>query len=538
MDALSLLAGQRASAEDVRAGEVMAVVEGVLEISKTSPIWPILKDAGVSSPDGTVIVRRTIGADGRSRAYVNESPWTVNGLAQLATGWIDVSSQHGQQRLLDESTHVELLDQFGGHGAAREDYRAAFAAVLAVDQNLERLQRDKEEGAKQRDFLEFQVKELTAAQLKTGEQEELETLHRRLAHAEKLMRAATSVEGWIDGDEGILSRMGQAATTLRDCARLDPTLEPLAEELALLESRIRDVSAQVSKYGRRLGFEPEEIERINERLALLQRLARKYGSIEIAIAERERAVQRLGAVENFELAESNLLRDRKENIEALIQAASKLTAVRKKTARQFSEQVTRELRQLGMPSAELAARIIEPNTGGSVVKEGDKFFSSEGTESIRFELAPNRGEGFRPLSKIVSGGELSRVLLAIKGIALQEQKTADITFVFDEVDTGIGGETAERVGIQLHRLAQGRQVFCVTHLAQIACYADAHLRVEKKMHTGRTVGNVKFLAKEHREDELARMIGGIEITPKTRDYAGELLRRGTSPNHDRPILTR
>jgi DNA repair protein RecN (Recombination protein N) len=269
----------------------------------------------------------------------------------------------------------------------------------------------------------------------------------------------------------------------------------------------------------------------------LQAIRRKYGSVEAAIAERDRIAELLGALEDFDAQEERLRTASREAEAALVKGAAALSAGRKRAAARFAEEVSEELRHLGMPSAELRVVLVPPEVGDSAVRVGDALYGPFGAEEARILFAPNPGEGFRPLAKIASGGELSRVLLALKSVALARAGSTSVTYLFDEIDTGIGGETAERVGIRLKALARGRQVLCVTHLAQLAGYADTHLRIRKDVRKGRTEASVTALADTEKVEELARMIGGIEVTRKSRDHAEELLRRGQTGRRSKAVLT-
>lgn len=532
VDAVSLLAGRRSSSEDVRAGEEQAVVEGILEFEPGAPVWNALQEAGVPREGKEVVLRRIVNSDGRSRAFVNNVSWTASGLGQLAPHWIDMSGQHGQQLLLDETEHTEVLDRFGGYEELRATCAAHFEGVRKLDQELAQLQADREKAARERDFLSFQVRELTEAKLQVNEDAELSAQHQRAAHAEKLARAAEAMETVMAGDEGAAAALARAMTELKTASRMDESLAPWMQEFEEISARIGDIGEKISAYRKKLDFDPGDVERINERLAKLQSIVRKYGSIEKAVAERDRAAQLLSALEDSSAREADLRKEREDVARKLLRVAGELTTARSAAAKKFGQRVTKELQLLGMPSAKLAVALAPLSADSGFVSVEGKWFGPQGAERARFDFAPNPGEGMRPLASIVSGGELSRVLLAIKGISMGESDLCGITYLFDEVDSGIGGETAERVGIRLKSLAmpgKKRQVLCVTHLAQIACYADVHLRVGKEIRGGRTRATVAALDSGSRKQELARMIGGIEITQRALDHAGELLRKGGQP---------
>ncbi|MFH1018238.1 MAG: DNA repair protein RecN [Pseudomonadota bacterium] len=523
--ALGLLAGDRASADDVRSGEETALVEAVLELPFSSPAWAIIREAGIQPSPPELILRRTIHSDGRSRAYVNDAAWTVSGLGRIAPYWIDISGQRGTQQLLSEDFHRDLLDAYGGLGALLGRYRAAYLKAFKLHRELEEILLQRAEAARNRDFLEFQFRELKEARLRAGELEELEIAHRRAAHGAQLSETVENLEQLLAGEGGADEKMRQAGGHLKSAARLDPSLENWTKTLEELSARFSELTEEVGRYKRSLTVEQGEIDTINARMALLQNLARKYGSLEKAIETRDRIATSLLSHEDFELRERQLRASLEGSYAELVDAGAELTAEREKAGRGFTEEVARELRTLGMPSADLKIEFGPPPAEGSL-EAGQKFFGPFGAENVRILFAPNPGEGFKPLAKIASGGELSRILLGVKSVALARADADGMTYLFDEVDSGIGGETAERVGIRLRALSKGRQALCVTHLAQVACYATTHLRVEKEVRKGRTMASVERLGDKERKDELARMIGGIKVTEKTKDYASELLGRG------------
>ncbi len=525
VDAIGLLAGKRASSDDVRHGTEIATVEGILRFSPKSAVWSELKAQGIPIEGNELILRRTIGADGRSRAFANGWQWTVAGLVNFASRWIDISGQHGQQELLLEEKHVRYLDEYGDHLEIFRTYAEHFARLREIESRKKKFESERAEAARQKEFLDYQLKELKGAELKTGEMEELSTAQQRATNGEKLAKSAATLEELLDGEGGLTTLFGKLVNELRGGTKLDSSLESWMAEAETIQSKLFDLSRQASHYRRSLEFDPAEVDRIEARLAQLQTLSRKYGSIAQAIEERDRIAVLVALNEDSTIRTAELEKEWNEAAKKLQQSADKLTKARKKSTKEFSAEVGRELSYLGMPKAELTIcwKVVEEEGSISI---GDQLYGPNGAEEIALEMAPNPGEGFKPLAKIASGGELSRILLAIKGIALAGEDSSDTVYLFDEVDSGIGGETAERVGIRLQKLSRGRQVLCVTHLAQIACYAVAHLSVEKRVKGGRTEAGVTRLDERGRREELGRMMGGIEITRKTLEHASELLRRG------------
>ncbi len=526
VEAIGLLAGKRASSHDVRKGEDLAVVEGVIEFSSSAMALGWLKDQGISCETNEVILRRSVSADGRSRVWANGWQWNVSGLAEFAKHWVDVSGQHGQQALLDERTHLEIVDSFGDLGELAKKVRSEFRKMQEIERRITKLRTEREEFQKQKDFLLFQHSELKEANLILGEEEDLQNRHHRLAHASKLAEMAQEIVERVEADGGLLDHTGKLFTLLSAMAHTDSSLKDWQNEAEGFSSRLHDLLGVMRGYLEGLEAEPEEIEQINQRLAKLQQLARKYGSIEKALAERDRIGRAISSLEDFSFNEECLIQERDSQAKTLLGEAQTLSGERKKSADRFSKEVTQELKHLGMKNAKILLDFETLETEPGALNVGDAWISENGLERARLRFAPNPGEGFRPLAKIASGGELSRVLLAIKNLSAGEEGGKEITFLFDEVDTGIGGDTAERIGIRLKSLSQGKQVLCVTHLAQIACYASSHLVVKKVLLKGRTTAQVQSLSDVERKEELARMIGGIKVTQKTLEHAQELLLRG------------
>jgi DNA repair protein RecN (Recombination protein N) len=517
VEAVNLMRGGRASADIPRAGADEAVVEAVVEVPDDlrARVAGVLEGAGLPVDD-QVLVRRVIQRaaeggpgqkGGRSRCYVNGALTTAARLAELGALLIDLSGQHQHQGLVDPARHLEILDAFSGSGTCNAAAMAAAWSELRRWSEAEAaLGGDERERAARLDYVRFQLDELDAAALRDGEDRELELERARLAAVDQLQGAARSAEELLYGDDGGRDRVAAAARELDRAARVDPTLAAIAARLRELDALIDDIARELRAYGDRLEGDPERLVAVDDRLALIRRLARKHGGDAVRKAAELRA--ELAALEGRDarLAEAQAARAAAEA--AAIAAAAVLSKQRAKAARVLEKQVNAALGQLGMAAARLSVA-IEPRALGPT-----------GADRIELVLASNKGEDCRPLAKIASGGELSRIMLAMKLVLRRADEVA--TYVFDEVDAGIGGQAAQVVGEQIRAVADHRQVLCVTHLPQIAAYADHHFHVEKTEVGGRTETHVRRLAGAARKDELARMLGG-HATARAKAHAAELL---------------
>lgn len=534
IEAIALLAGQKASSTDVRKGEPQAFVEGVVELHKNSKAWSFLDESGISHKDHEIVLKRIIQADGKSKAYINNQAWTVGGLAQFSEFWLDVTSQHAHQKLMDSAAHIEVVDEYGQLDETRENYALSFAKLKKVVTEISELEAKKQKAKEDQDYWTFQFEELSNLNLKAGEIEELQSLYQRSANSHKLSEHIARMKSMLDGEPGITQLLASLEKELASTVRLDAGLEKSLKETESARAQIDEISSFVERYSRSIEHDPQAIEKMNERLSLLQGTVRKYGSIEKAIEKKESIQAMLSLLDDGNEIESQLLEQKKQFEVEVKKKADELTKLRKKSSTDLCKKISIELQELGMKHAKIEC-IFESTIPeqGYAITIGGKNFTSQGQESVYFNFSPNPGEGFQKLSTIASGGELSRILLAIKSIAIQDNRSNDMTFLFDEVDSGIGGETADRLGIRLSSLSKnGAQVLSVTHLAQIACYAKHHLRVQKVTKQQRTVTEVKQLDQVERKKELARMIGGIEVTDKILAHASELLKKSStlSPN--------
>jgi DNA repair protein RecN (Recombination protein N) len=512
VDALHLILGGRAQADSVRTGAEEAEVQALLRPRDPGACDARLTSLGLPAAGGELVVRRTVHREGRSRAWVNGALATAAQLQAATRGLLDISGQHEHVGLLDASLHLDLLDAHAHLGELRKQFAEAFAALSEAEKSRAWLDSDESQRAQRADWLAFQLDELVKADAAPGEDEKLAQERRVLAAAEKLRAGAEECEELL-GQAGA----ARAAKRIEEMAGIDPSLGNLAKAVRGAAAELDEAVRELSRYGQRAGGDPQRLEEIDERLEVLRRLARKHGgTLAAALAKREEMQKELDSLSHHD----EELSRRSAQVQRLAaqarSLAEKLSERRRAMSGGFGKAVAGELAELGMKS-ELAVRFTPAQEG---IIEG---LGPRGLETAELLLSPNPGEELRPLARIASGGELSRVLLAVKRV-LAESDPVD-AYLFDEVDAGIGGATADAVGRALAAVARQRQVVCITHLPQIAVFAQRHLTVEKAVVKGRTHSKVAQVEGEERVRELARLLSG-KTTEVALTHARELLSAG------------
>lgn len=513
IDAVNLLLGGRASSDLIRTGEEEASVEALFQVEARPEVVQALAAAGIEC-DAELVVKRTVARSGRNRVYLNGSLATTALLAEVSRQLVNIYGQHEAQNLTRPEQHLFLLDSYAGLGGLRSRFAALHAAFRETQAEIERLAAGEREAAQRIDLLAFQVEEIGRAKPVQGEEEELEQERNLLAHGEKLLaRSRSAYELLYDGEVTVLGSLRQVRSAIGDGAAVDPSLAPLMEAVDSAYAQLEDTALSLRDYASRIEANPSRLQAVDDRLDLLRRLKKKYGaSIAEVLAFRESAEQELDQLRNLDRSRDELEQRRADILGEMTLCGSELSGQRAAAAKAFAAAVTRELTELAMPNAHLDV-LLEPL---SEARES-------GLERGEFLFSANPGEAPKPLGRIASGGELSRLMLAIK----QVHPESDVpTLVFDEVDTGIGGATSALVGMKLRNVAARQQVLCITHLPQVAACADHHCRVTKGVVEGRTTTTVVPLDAEERIAEVARMLGGVKVTDTTREHARELLAEG------------
>jgi len=513
VDALGLLRGGRAGADLIRTGRDEARVEAIVELpAGSSARARLVADGRELQLEEGLVIRRVIARGGRGRAHLGGGLATAADLTATVAGLIDIASQHDQQSLTDPESQLAILDAFAENQALREEMTAAHAAKAAAAAALTSFSADARARAEREDLLRFQLGELEAARPAPGEDEALAAERERLKGAERFFAAtARGEEVLYAGDGAVAERLAGVARDLGPLALLDPALAPLGERLAEAQAAIEDVARDLGRYARGIRSDPARLADVEERLFLLQRLCRKHGGTVADLAARQAALARelaeLGSFEEGLAARQAAAAAADARATA---AAAGLSASRRQAAAQLEKKVSTVLRELGFASARLPVAIDARELG------------PHGADRVRLLFAPNPGEEPRPLAKIASGGELSRVMLAVKQALARTDEV--LTYVFDEVDAGVGGGTAEVIGRKLKRLAADRQVIVITHLPQVAAFADAHVRVTKTAARGKTRVEIVRLDDADRPGEIARMLAGAAPSAEASAHAAEMLR--------------
>lgn len=514
IDSLNAVLGERTSRDLIRTGCDKASVTALFSGVDDPEISSLLEEMGVETEeDGSLVISRTISADGKNTCRVNGAPVTVSMIKKLGCLLINIHGQHDSQSLLNSRSHLGFVDAYGGLGGLLEEYRSAYTAWKACKKKLDLAQTDDRERERRLEILEYQMEEIEKAQLTPGETEELKAKREFYRNSEKVAAAVRRAHGLLTGDDesdGALLGVKEAADELSDAAEYFREAEETAGELEELSYRLEDIADTVSSLLDSLDFDPEQAEQVEERYDLLHKLSRKYGGDEEEIlAFYDKCAEEAEQLSSYDDMIERLTAEEKELLSKAGDLAGKLSQKRKAAAERFASAVCSELEYLDMPNVRFIVGTEESALGES------------GKDDVEFLISANVGEEPKPLSKIASGGELSRIMLSIKNVL--SEKDSVRTLVFDEVDTGVSGRAALKLGNKLRQVSAGRQVLCVTHLAQIAAKADHHCKIEKTVSGGKTYTSVIPLDLEGRKNELARILSGDTVTRAQLDLAEELL---------------
>lgn len=517
IDSLQFALGGRAGKDFLRHGEKMASVEALFAV-QSSILQEKLEENGITpEEDGSVLIARTLSETGKSVCRVNGSTVTVSMLKEIAEDLIDIYGQHEHQSLLNPSRHIRLLDRFcgAGFGDAMEEYKASFYALKEIEKQLEALMGDESQREQRMDILSFQKDEIEAAALKAGEEEALLEEKKRLGSMEKLMRlTGESIALLYDGNDRMPSacdQLGDALSKLQEAADYDHTLKPFADALADAYAAVEDTARELKREADKQENDPAALEEMEERLQVIYKLKRKYGgTVEAVLAFYDKVAEELDFLANSNESVAELMAAREKEQKKLTAYAETLTARRKDTADQVAEQIETALRDMEMKDAQFHIQIDE---------KAD--WTADGKDKVEFLISANAGENLKPLAKIASGGEMSRVMLALKTVLVDADDIG--TFIFDEIDTGVSGRTARKVGEKMRFLGGKRQILCITHLPQIAAMADSHFLIEKESRDGETITHVSSLEGEGSVREVARLMGGSDVTETTLAAARELI---------------
>jgi DNA repair protein RecN (Recombination protein N) len=515
LNAVHLLLGDRATEEWIRSSEEEASVDALFDISGNLEIKERIKEKAPhlrgAGEEDSLLIRRVISRSSRGKVLINGNLATLGVLSEMGEGLLSIYGQHEHQSLQRVETHIDILDDFGGLLGLREEFQKQHQEFASLSEEVGRIHAEKERRAKERELMAFQSKEIEAYGIQIGEEESLKEERTILTHAKKLADFAHASEETLYAEEGsTIERIQRILNQGREMAAIDPSLSQPLKALESTLIQLEEITLALRDYSRRVEINPMRLDEIENRLEEIDRLKRKYGSsVEEVLSFK---VKIDGALKSFTSDEERLSQSegRLEPLrQTVIGLGKKLTAERKKVALELKKSVERDLNSLGMRKTIFEIH-IDPLT-----------LSLKGVDRVEFLISPNVGEEVKPLAKIASGGELSRIMLALKRILAKVGGRQ--VLIFDEVDYGIGGAMAEVVGKKLRELSRHHQVICVTHLPQIACFADQHHNVKKEVKGGRTITLVDRLDKESIVDEIARMLGGVKVTEKTRAHAREMI---------------
>lgn len=518
--ALGLVLGMKADTGAVRAGTEEIDVSGIVKLDNNPDVQTWMEEKGIAAENNSIIIRRVVKKNGKGTIYVQSTPFTLTVLRELTGMLFDLHGQHEHQSLLSPENHRRLLDHYGNITAPVTAFSVLYTRLLKVREEHAALIAEQRERARKVELLEYAIQEIEDAKLKVGEEEQLRQEQHLLANHERLIHLVEEVYGaTAESRGGALSNLRQARGLLAEIVKIDSHLNDSNRQLDNVFFELEDFVENLDRYKGSINFDPARLEKIEERLDLIKRLEKKYGgTIEEVLAHLEESRRALEGIQNSDATQKKL-EEQITGLEKEIKArAANITHLRKQAAVGLQEKIVGELRQLGMPKVRFQVQ-IEDRTSDS----GKVLYAGTGKDKVEFLIAPNLGEPFKKLVQIASGGELSRIMLAIKTVLAESDHINSL--IFDEVDAGIGGEVAIAVGERLKGLAKSKQVLCITHLATIAVQADNHIKVEKITQADRTVTRVSSVTGPEQQEEIARMLAGDRTGDTSLKHAQELLQK-------------
>ena len=523
INAMNLILGGRASTDLIRSGCKEATVEALFSLPENQVLKEMLTESGFTF-DGELLIKRTLFREGRNKVLINGSMATLQMLSRLGAGLISISGQHEHQLLLKPDNHLYLLDDFGGLSAERMEMGKTFGRLQALKDEIRAVQKEIQDIEERQDLSRFQIQEIEAAGLVPEEEERLFQEKSRLQHAEELLKIVTEAyQALYERQDSALSSVSNYAKKMERGTRIDPQLGSISKALDEIEVKLEDTSLSLRDFQKTVHMDPDRLEEVLERLQQISRLKRKYGpTVQDILQFRDKLAGRMYDLDEKRHKLGELEKKRKILEAELNRRAVELSKKRKQARKTLEKAIINEIKHLNMPGTKFSVRFYEedhdPIERGSFEIDG---IGADGIDQVEFMICPNVGEEMRPLAKIASGGELSRLMLAVKTI-LARTGTIE-TVIFDEVDTGIGGGTAEVVGKKLLSLSKYHQILCITHLPQIASQGQTHFLVMKEIKNARTQAKISELDAESRVQEIARLLGGREITPSAVAHAREML---------------
>lgn len=514
IDAVGLIAGGRASQDFIRTGAKKALLQGMFVLPKHSETAALLEELGIDSVDDTVILQREISFSGHNVCRINGQLVNTTILKKVGETLVDIHGQNEHQSLMNETHHIDLLDEFGQEKQHQllQDYQESFQKFNTLKKAFEQQQNNEQEWAQRLDMLEFQKNEIASAQLVVDEFEQLETQKNRLSHYQKINQTLQdSYQSLQEGPTNILDQLAATLQKLQQIETLDSEYQEMVDNVQNSYYVLQEVNSDIARHLDNLEWDADKLEMVQQRLELINQLKHKYGqTIADVLAYEQKITTELQQMQNSEATINDLKQNLKQQEQLVVQKAQKLTLARKKLAQQLTKQVKTQLAALYMDKTEFEVKF-----------SANDQLTAKGQDKIGFYIQPNPGESLKPLAKIASGGELSRLMLALKTIFSQNQGITSI--IFDEVDTGVSGRVAQAIAEKISTVASFSQVLCITHLPQVAAMADHQYQITKKIIQNRTETTVQKLTDENRIEALAKMLASSEVTDLTRQHAKELL---------------
>ncbi|MCZ6758340.1 MAG: DNA repair protein RecN [Bacteroidetes bacterium] len=525
--ALKLILGERAQTDSIRSGARKAIVEGVFDVSDMTEICALL-DEGNFDNDTKLILRREI-SKGKSRAFINDSPASIQQLRAFGLELVDLHGQHEHQSLLQTEKHVQLVDKFGGLEGIRNTYLVSRAKVSELYRIRTELKRKEEELRQQRQVFEFQIQEIDSIDPQISEEDSLNSERRILENAERLFTATASLfDELYEAEDSVQDHLVRIRNELQDLARIDETFDPLQKEISAAQIAVAESAKVLQGYNSQVEFNPDRLEEIRERLIALDRLKMRYGgTLEAVLELRAEIGDKYTVAVDYEGTLARLDEEIGQALEELSDVAIRQSLKRQEVAGRIEASILLELEELGMPDAKFEVRFErDADPDGWISDEEDESpnrFNAQafGVDNISFFISTNTGEDVRPLARVASGGEVSRIMLALKSILAKSDRLPIL--IFDEIDAGISGRLAQRVGEKLNALGRYHQILAITHLPQVASLADTHYKVEKSVDNDRTSTSIRCLDTAERTDEIASLISGDQITEAARANAQVLI---------------
>ncbi len=527
INAVNMILGDKASDDLIRTSAKGGIVEALFDTMGNEELGAKLREKGFEIKENMVI-KRVISRGGKSRAFIDGGLATLALLSAVGEEFLSIYGQHEHQGLQRHERHIDILDEFGGLMGMRSTYQDCFRRLMQIEKELREIKAHEERISRERELMTFQLGEIESARLQPGEDHNLAEERKVLMNAEKLLEYSQGTEHILYSGEGsVVEKLNGVLERVRELVQIDQSVSPSVQSLESAMYQLEDVALSLRTYAQKVEVNPERLDEIEARLDEINRLKRKYGpTLDDIFAFKGKVEAELGEMATGKDRAEELESEENRLQEEILSLARGLSEKRRMAARRLEKEVERELAGLGMGKTRFQVRTVEADKGGEREAHGDLrigefLLTAKGMEEVEFLISTNIGEALKPLSKIASGGELSRIMLAMKTILAE--MGAGQTLIFDEVDAGIGGAIAEVVGRKLHALSRRHQVLCVTHLPQIACFADSHHVVSKETRGGRTITRVKRLEGDGIADEIARMLGGVRITSRTRAHAREMI---------------